>query len=150
MAVEKWVELQEKVQRAAEQEKNSRASILSLLEKQSAEVSALDDELGENIFKFWIECPRQPVCAPHVPLLPEFCCKAGGEPGTFYYVHDLISRLLESVSTTSTWSMITLAYSTCAIQPVRYHVDMTHCMRIYYILWFFTVFVGNCFSSHCR
>lgn len=52
MAVEKWVELQEKVQRAAEEEKNSRASILSLLEKQSAEVSALDDELGENIFKF--------------------------------------------------------------------------------------------------
>ena len=50
MAVEKWIELQEKVQRAAEQEKHNRASILSLLEKQSAELSALDDELGKNIF----------------------------------------------------------------------------------------------------
>ena len=45
--MERWTELQGKVQRAAEHEMHNRASILSLLEQQSAELSALDDGLDK-------------------------------------------------------------------------------------------------------
>ena len=62
VTMERWSELQEKVQRAAEQEKYNWASILTLLEKQSAELSALDNGLGENIFN--LNIPDNMPCLP--------------------------------------------------------------------------------------
>ena len=43
-----WAELPDKVQRAAEREGGTRKGIRTLLEKQSAEIAAVDDALGKS------------------------------------------------------------------------------------------------------
>ena len=43
-----WAELPEKVQRVAESEGRTRSGIRTLLEKQAAEIAAVDDALGKS------------------------------------------------------------------------------------------------------
>ena len=48
VAREVWAGLQDKVQRVARRESGTRKGLRELLEKQTAELSAVDDELGED------------------------------------------------------------------------------------------------------
>ena len=44
-----WAELPEKVQRVAETESSTRKGIRTLLDRQTAEISAADDGLGKQL-----------------------------------------------------------------------------------------------------
>ena len=49
-----WAELPEKVQRVAETESSTRKGIRTLLERQTAEMSAADDALGKQLYKLTV------------------------------------------------------------------------------------------------
>ena len=69
VAREVWAELQDNVHRVAHRESRTRKGLQELLQKQTEELSAIDDELGEDsvqIMYYYI----QPTCCTE---LPSFC-----------------------------------------------------------------------------
>ena len=69
MAREVWTELQDKVQRVARRESGTRKGLHELLQKQKAELSAVDDELGEDSVQIMYYYIHRTCCTE----LPSFC-----------------------------------------------------------------------------
>ena len=68
VAREVWAKLEDKVQRVARRESKTTKRLDELLQKQTAELSAIDDELGEDsvqIVYYYIH----PTCCTELPSL---------------------------------------------------------------------------------